>query len=132
MREDDLAVSFLHVQIRLDGATRRAAAKQVIQEEHAILFCHVKRKWFADHPISRAPEKLRCRNVDLFNSTDTVETDISDRREVEKINAALNGRLQFRLGMPEDWRAIFRYLSISRNFPGRARPRLDFFHDRMN
>ena len=135
MHENDLAVSFLQVHFRLDAAIRRAAAKQMIQKKRAVFFRHVKRKWPADQQIARATEKLSRREIDLLNSTDTVESDISDRREVEKIEVALNGPFQFRLGMLEDWRArrslrraIFPCRPITRKFPGRPRHRLHFFH----
>src|SRR5260370_1709939 len=139
MREDDRSASFPQVHFRLDAAVRRAAAKQMIQKERAVFFRHTKCKWLTDQAIARATEKLRCGEVDLFNATDTVETDISDRREVEKIDIALNGRFQFRLGMPKDWRArrllgraILTYLSITRKFPGRTRRCFNFFHVRPN
>ena len=137
MREDDFAASFPQVQFCLDAAVRRAAAKQMIQKERAVFFRDVKRKRLADQAIARATEKLRCGEVDLSNSTDTVETDISDRRELEKIDIALDGRFKFRFRMLEDWcargllrRAISPSLPITRKFSGRARRCFHFVHVR--
>ena len=137
MREDDLAASFHQVQFRLDAAVRRAAAKQMIQKERAVFSCHVKSKWLAYQSIARATEKLRCCEIDLFDATDTVESDISNRREIEKIDIALDGRFKFRFRMLEDWRArrllgraISPYLPIPRKFSGRARRCFHFVHVR--
>src|SRR5512132_2214377 len=108
----------------------------MIQKASPVSFRHVKRKWLADKPSARATEKLRRRKVDLFDSTDTVETDISNWRQVEKIDVASNGRFQFCLGMLEDWRvcrwlqgAVFSDRPISRKFPPCTRRCL--FHVRM-
>ena len=46
---------------------------------------------------------MRPCQIDVFNSTNAVEADISDRREVEKIDIALDGRFQFCLGVLK-WR----------------------------
>jgi hypothetical protein len=62
----------------------------------------VKRKRLADQSSARATEKLGCGEVNLFDSTDVVETDITNRYELEKIDIALSGCLQFRLWMLED------------------------------
>ena len=64
----------------------------MIQKERPIIFRHVKRKWLADQPRARGIQKFDRGEVNLFDSTDTVETDISDRRELEKIDIALNCR----------------------------------------
>src|SRR4029077_3022813 len=107
----------------------------MIQKEHGVIFRHVKRKWLADQSSARATEEFDRCEVDLFDSTVSVETDISDWRELEKIDIALNGRFQFRFGMLEDWRArrllgraIFPCLPITRKFPGRTRRCFHFFH----
>jgi len=52
----------------------------------------VKRKWLADQSSARGTEKLDRGEVNLFDSTDAIETDISDGRELEKIDIALNCR----------------------------------------
>ena len=64
----------------------------MIQKERPIIFRHVKRKWLADQSSARGTEKLDRGEVNLFDSTDAVETDISDGRELEKIDIALNCR----------------------------------------
>src|SRR6478672_4314827 len=106
----------------------------MIQKEPLIIFRHVKRKWLADQSSARGTEKLDRGEVNLFDSTDAVETDISDRCELEKIDIALNCRFQFRLGNLEDWharralrRAIFPNSPIRRKFPGRMRGSFHIF-----
>src|SRR4029077_20780813 len=113
---------------------RRVTTKEMIQKEQSIIFRHVKREWLADQSSARAPEKLGRGEVNLFDSTDTVETDIRDWCELEKIDVALNCRFQFRLGMLEDWhvrrslcRAIFPNRPIRRKFPGGMRGSLHVF-----
>ena len=64
----------------------------MIQKEQLIIFRHVKRKWLADQSSARGTKKLDRCEINLFDSTDTVETDISDGRELEKIDIALNCR----------------------------------------
>src|SRR6185312_14310917 len=108
----------------------------MIQEDFAVFFLHVERKRTADQRTARATEKLSRGEVDLLDSTDAVKTDVRDRRELEKIDITLNGRFQFCLGMPEDWRARrqlrFPYLPIRRKFPGRTRRGLLAFHVHTN
>src|SRR4030095_9001247 len=99
----------------------------MVQKASAVFFRDVERKRTADQRTARAPKKVSRGEVDLLDSTDAVKTDISDRRELEKIDITLNGRFQFCLWMPEAWRAprlpraSFPYLPISRQFPGRTR-----------
>src|SRR5260370_3766680 len=109
----------------------------MIQKEQPIFFRHAKRKWLTDQSSARATEKLGRGEVNLFDSTHAIETDIRDWRELEKIDIALNCRFQFRLGMLEDWPArrphrcaIFPRRPIRRKFSGRTRGSLHVFHVR--
>src|SRR4029077_7436975 len=111
----------------------------MVQKDSAAFFRHVECKRTADQGTARATEKVSRGEVDLLDSTDAVKTDIGDRRELEKIDITLNGRFQFCLGMPEDWRArrplpraSLPYLSICRKFPGHTWRRLHFFRIRPN
>src|SRR2546423_5672945 len=74
----------------------------MIQKERGIFFGDVQRKRLANQSVARTTEKLRRSQVDFFNVTDPVETDITDWRKIEKIDITLNGRFQCRLGMFED------------------------------
>ena len=89
--------------------------------------------------IARVAEKSRCGDVNLFNATDAVETDIADGRKIEKIDITLYGRFQFRFGMLEDGRtsrlpdrAIFSYRAVTRKFLQSTGPSLHFLHIRPN
>src|SRR5215469_3366856 len=111
----------------------------MVQKETPVFFRHVKRKWLADQSSAGPSEKFRGREVDFFDSAYAVETDITDRRELEKIHIPLNSRFQCRLGMFENRsargsldRTISLTCSVSRKLPGHMRWLLCVFHVRTH
>ena len=81
----------------------------MIQKERGVFFGDVQCKRLANYAIARGTEQLRRGEIDFFNVPYAVETNITNRRKIEKIDVTLNGRFQRCRGMFKD-RSIGRML----------------------
>src|SRR5947209_18518815 len=112
------------------------------KKELCVFADDTKREGFAQQQMAGAAEKFGGGEIAFLDATDSVETDISERREIEKIDISLNGRFQLRLRMFEDRRnrrmnqhSVFAYRpvrAVGRKSPRCAGSSLRFFHVRPN